>query len=208
MRYETIRSTQKPHVYTKRSLGITWFFDIQSSPGHRALGNLFRFSQTDGVVTDVVDTVPAAQEGITQNSKGTHRLWEVHAHEAADAGALDLQDVVVGANGELVTTQGEGEVRQRVTLVTLDTVLTSEALGGTNLLVPVGWVSKYVTKTRGKSTYSSSAMVEGRAMREVPVSRMTPVFSSSATLLPRAMELSSTSQYALRRRGILISSPV
>jgi hypothetical protein len=38
-------------------------------------------------------------------------------------------------------------------------------------------------------------MVEGRAMREVPVSRMTPVFSSSATLSPRAMELSSTSQY-------------
>lgn len=158
------------------------------------MGNSLRLSQTDGVVTDIIDTVPAAQEGITQDSKGTHRLGEVHAHEATNAGALDLKDVVVGANGELVTTQGEGEIGQRVTLVTLDTVLASEALGGTDLLVPVEWVSKEVTKTREKSTYSSSAMVEGRAMREVPVSRMTPVFSSSATLLPRAMELSSTSQ--------------
>jgi hypothetical protein len=74
------------------------------------LGNLFRLSQTDGVVTDIIDTVPATQEGVTQNSKGTHRLGEVHAHEAADAGALDLQDVVIGANSELVATQGEGEV--------------------------------------------------------------------------------------------------
>lgn len=137
MRYETIRSTQKPHVYTKQSLGVTWFFDIHSSPSHRALGHLFGLGQTDGVVTDIIDTVPAAQEGITQNSQRTHRLGEVHAHEAADAGALDLQDVIEGANSELVAAQGEGEVGQRVPLVTLDTVLTSEALGGTDLLVPV-----------------------------------------------------------------------
>lgn len=138
------------YIHTKQSLGVTWFFDIHSSPSHRVLGNLFRLSQTDGVVTDIIDTVPAAQEGITQDSKGTHRLGEVHAHEAADAGALDLQDVVVGANSELVTTQGEGEVGQRVTLVALDTVLTSEALSGTDLLVPVEWVSEEVTKTREK----------------------------------------------------------
>ena len=102
-----------------------------------AVGHLFGLGQTDGVVTDIIDTVPAAQEGISQNSKGTHRLREVHAHEAADAGALDLQDVVVGANSELVTAQGEGEVGQRVPLVAIDTVLASEALGGTDLLVPV-----------------------------------------------------------------------
>lgn len=134
MRYETIRSTQKRHVYTKQSPCVTWFSDIHSSP---AVGHLFGLGQTDGVVTDIIDTVPAAQEGIAQNSKGTHRLGEVHAHEAADAGALDLQDVVVGANSELVAAQSEGEVGQRVPLVALDTVLTSKALGGTDLLVPV-----------------------------------------------------------------------
>lgn len=120
------------------------------------MGNLFRLSQTDGVVTDIVDTVPTAQEGITQDSKGTHGLGEVHAHEATNARALDLQDVVMGANSELVATQGEGEVGQRVTLVTLDTVLASEALSGTDLLVPVEWVSKEGYRDMGKNQLTAA----------------------------------------------------
>lgn len=83
----------------------------------------------------VVHAVPLAQERVTQDGQGTNGLGEVHAHEAADAGALDLEDVVIGGNGEVVTGQGEGEVGQAVTLVTLDGVLASEALLGTNLLV-------------------------------------------------------------------------
>src|SRR5205809_4881520 len=43
-------------------------------------------------------------------------------------------------------------------------------------------------------TYRSSASVEGRAMSEVPVSRMTPVLSSSALSLPKVMASRSTSQ--------------
>lgn len=166
---------------------------IHSPRNHRALERLLGLGKADGVVANVVDTVPAAQERVTQDSQGTDGLREVHAHEAADAGALDLQDVVKGADREGVAGQSEGEVGQRVTLGTVHGVLTVPALGGTNLLVPEGGQRVYLT-IRGYVTYKSSAMVVGRAIREVPVSRMTPVFSSSATLSPRAMESRSTSQ--------------
>lgn len=83
----------------------------------------------------VVHAVPLAQECIAQDGQGTNGLGEVHSHEAADAGALNLEDVVIGADGEVVAGQGEGEVGQAITLIALHAVLTSEALLGTNLLV-------------------------------------------------------------------------
>jgi hypothetical protein len=43
-------------------------------------------------------------------------------------------------------------------------------------------------------TYRSSAIVEGRAIREVPVSSMTPVLSRSAVESPKVIESRSTSQ--------------
>ena len=43
-------------------------------------------------------------------------------------------------------------------------------------------------------TYRSSAMVDGRAMREVPVSSITPVFSRSAVESPKVIASRSTSQ--------------
>jgi hypothetical protein len=45
-----------------------------------------------------------------------------------------------------------------------------------------------------ESAYKSSAMVEGRAMRDVPVSSITPVLSISAVSLPNVMASRSTSQ--------------
>ena len=104
-------------------------------PKNSLVQYLFRLGQADGTVANVVHGVPLAQESVTQDGKRAHGLREVHAHEGADAGALDLKGVVVGADGEVVAAQGEGQVRQRVTLVTLDRVLSSEALGGTDLLV-------------------------------------------------------------------------
>lgn len=89
------------------------------------------------MVAQVVDTVPLAQESVTQNGQRTHRLGEIHAHEAANAGALDLQNVVVSGDGEVVAAESESHVRQRVTLLTLDSVLSSERLLGTDLLVPM-----------------------------------------------------------------------
>lgn len=107
------------------------------SPTTRLSTRLFGLGQSNGVVAQVVDAVPLAQECVTQDGQGPHGLGEVHAHEAADARARDLQDVVVGADGEVVAGEGEGHVRQRVTLLTLDGVLSGEGLLGTNLLVPV-----------------------------------------------------------------------
>lgn len=99
--------------------------------------HLFGLGKTDGVVAQVVDAVPTAQESITQNGQGTNGLREVHAHQRADAGALDLKDVVVGSDGEVVASQGEGEVGQTSALVTVDSVLAVPRLLGANLLVPI-----------------------------------------------------------------------
>jgi hypothetical protein len=96
---------------------------------------LLGLSQTHGAVTKIVDAVPLPQESVSQNSEGTNWLREVHTHKGADAGALDLQRVVIGANGEVVTGQSESEIGQGVTLVAFNRILTSEALLGTNLLV-------------------------------------------------------------------------
>lgn len=43
----------------------------------------------------------------------------------------------MGTDGEVVATEGEGEVGKRVALVTLNSVLSSEGLLGTELLVPI-----------------------------------------------------------------------
>lgn len=97
--------------------------------------NLFGLGKTNGVVAKVIDAVPLAQERISQDGQRTNRLREVHAHETADAGALELKDVVVGADGEIVAAKGESEIRQGVNSSTINAVLSSEALGGANLLV-------------------------------------------------------------------------
>jgi hypothetical protein len=110
--------------------------DIHCSLNHQALEQLLGLGQTDGVVAKIIDTVPAAQEGVTQDSQGTHGLGEIHAHEATDAGALDLENIVVGTNLEGVAGQGEGDVGQRVPSGTVHGVLAVPALSSTNLLVP------------------------------------------------------------------------
>lgn len=86
--------------------------------------DLLGLGETDGTVAQVVDAVPLAEESITKDGKRTDRLREVHAHESANARSLDLQDVVESADGEVVSAQGDGEVGERVTLGTVDSVLT------------------------------------------------------------------------------------
>lgn len=63
------------------------------------------------------------------------RTWEVHAHEAGNAAALDLEDVVIRSDGEVVSAKSEGQVGEAVALVTFDCVLAVEALLGTDFLV-------------------------------------------------------------------------
>ena len=102
---------------------------------------LFILVKTDLAVTKVVHAVPLAQEGVSQNGQGTNGLRKVHAHEGAHAAALDLQGVVVGGDGEVVTAQLKGEVRQRGPLLAVNVILAHEVLSGTDLLVTVQYVS-------------------------------------------------------------------
>ena len=99
--------------------------------------NLFGLGETNGAVAKVVHTVPLPQESISQDGQGANGLREVHTHEGAHAGALNLQSVVVRGDGELVAAQTKSEVGQGRTLLAVNIVLTQKVLGGTNLLVPV-----------------------------------------------------------------------
>ena len=87
--------------------------------------------------TKVVNRVPPPQECVAEDGKGSDWLREVHAHEGRDAGALNLEDVVVGGNGEVVTGQSEREIGKRPTLRTVNGVLTVVRLLRTNLFVTV-----------------------------------------------------------------------
>lgn len=134
-----------PHVTPREAAFI---YDILGFSTARAswTRHLLGLGQTNGVLAKVVNAVPLAQERVTKNGQRTNGLGEVHSHEAADAGALNLQDVVVGGDGEVVTAQSEGEVRQRITGGAVNGVLASEALRGTNLFVPVYKISTEPTK--------------------------------------------------------------
>jgi hypothetical protein len=98
---------------------------------------LLGLGETNGGVAEVVYGVPLPQEGVAENSERAYGLGEVHTHEGRDARALDLKNVVVGADGEVVAGKREGKVGQTVALVALNRVLAVEALLGTDLLVPV-----------------------------------------------------------------------
>lgn len=97
-------------LYTRRPLSSSLIGSY--SPTLRSIGRLFSFAKSNGVVAQVVNAVPLAQECVTQDGQRTHGLGEVHAHEAADAGTLNFQNVVIGADGEVVAAEGEGQVRQ------------------------------------------------------------------------------------------------
>lgn len=133
-----------PHV-TREKPHIHCVFTISSASRqlepHGLIRHLLGLGQTNGVVAKVIDAVPFAQERVTKNGQRADGLGEVHSHEAADARALNLQDVVVRSDSEVVAAQSECEVRQRVTGSTVNGVLASEALGSTDLLVPVCQIS-------------------------------------------------------------------
>ena len=59
-----------------------------------------------------------------------------HSEERRDAGTLNFQDVVVWTNAETVAGQVERHVRKLVSLITIDGVLSVEALFSANLFVP------------------------------------------------------------------------
>lgn len=88
--------------------------------------------KTDGIVAKVVDRVPLSQESIAEDDKRASWRGNIKAGESGDAGALNLQDVLIGGNGKVVSGQSECQIRQRTLLGALDGVLTVPALLGTN----------------------------------------------------------------------------
>lgn len=91
--------------------------------------------QTNGILAEVIDRVVAAQESVAQDDKRTSRGGDIHALEGRDTGALELEDVVSGGETVVGASQVEGDVRKRLDLFALDSVLAVPALLSTNLLV-------------------------------------------------------------------------
>jgi len=100
----------------------------------------------------------------------------------------------MSTDGEVVASERECKVREAITLIAFNRILSVKRLLCANLFVPNICELKFSKKKSGKNTYRSSAMVEGRAIREVPVSRITPVLSISAVSLPKVIASRSTSQ--------------
>lgn len=120
-----------------------------------------RLGQTNGVLAEVVNRVPATQEGISKDDERANRLGEVHALEGGNTAARDLQDVVVRGDAEVVASKGEGNVRELGALVALNRVLAVKALLGTNLLV------EQLSKSRGENVQGSSGIEDGTMALEV-----------------------------------------
>ena len=107
--------------------------------------------QTNGIIAQVIHRIPASEEGISQDGERSDRSREVHAHESADARALNLENVIIrcakqrvsssasprSGNGRL-TSDGKAISREfkthfgeRISLVTLDRLLLDQPKRGT-----------------------------------------------------------------------------
>ena len=122
--------------------------------------SLLRLGKTNRVVAEIVDGVPLPQKRITENGQRTSWLGDVKAHKGADAAALDLEDVVVGGDGEVVASESEGEVGKGVALIALNGVLTVEAFLGTDFLVEQLSESGGQSDERGTSVEDGAGLVD------------------------------------------------
>lgn len=85
--------------------------------------HLLRLGNANSVLLQVVNGVPFAKESITKNGEWASWLWNIHTHESRNAGALDLKNVIKWTDGEVMASEGEGEIWQAVALVALHGVL-------------------------------------------------------------------------------------
>lgn len=127
-------------------------------PNNKCLCGL---GKTNGALAQVVDGIPPAQEGITQDSQRANRSREVHAHEGGDTASLNLEDVVKGADGKVVAAELEADVGQAVTDGAVDGVLAIEALLGANLLV------EELGKVGGESDQRSTSVQNDTSVLEL-----------------------------------------
>jgi hypothetical protein len=120
---------------------------------------LLCLGKPNGVVASVVDRVPPPEEGVTENGERTNRLREVHSHECRDARTLNLEDVVVSADGEVVASERKGEVGQTINFIALDRVLSVERLLCANFLVQEFGNGGGQSDERGTSVQDDTSVV-------------------------------------------------
>lgn len=125
---------------------------------YRVTFELFCLCESNGVVLQVIDRVPSAEESISKNDERTDWCWEIHTHESRDTRARDLKDIVVSGDLEIVSTELEGQAWEAVSLCAVDGVLSVPALLSTNLLV------EELGELRWESNEGSSGVKNGASV--------------------------------------------
>lgn len=97
---------------------------------------------------------------VTKNGERAGGSGEIHAHEAADAGALNLENIIIRRDGEIVATEGEADVGERITLLTFHRVLAVESFLGSNLLVEQLGKSRREGDQRSAGVEDDASVVE------------------------------------------------
>lgn len=87
---QACRDLKNKLSYRNEAIYVSSFCHSWYSAAAANRHTLLGLSQTNRVVTKIIDAVPLPQESVSQDGKGTNRLGEVHPHKGADAGALDL----------------------------------------------------------------------------------------------------------------------
>lgn len=81
-----------------------------------------------------------------------------HSHEGGDAGALNLEDVVIWGDAEVVASQVEGHVREAVASAAVDAVLPVVTLLGAHLLVEEVGEGGWEGNERGSSVKDDTGL--------------------------------------------------
>jgi len=146
---------QNPYPTPYKCLHLHW----SSQASINSLG-LLGLSKTDSIITQVIDRVVSSQECITQYGEGPYGLREVHTHEGANTRTLNFKNVVIGSDGEVVTSKGEGEIWERVALLAFNAVLSIESLLGSNFLVQELSQGGWERNERSSGVDNSSSVLE------------------------------------------------
>lgn len=98
---------------------------VQTSP-------LSRLGKADGAPTEIVNGEVSAEEHVADDPERTPRKVDIHTREGADAGILDVENVVGSPDRERLAAKVEGQFRQAWDLLARYGVLTVPRTGGTN----------------------------------------------------------------------------
>ena len=141
-----------PFLFQDYALRIPPSSMFHPSPTHRSspipnakerATGLLGQGKSNTVGGQIIHRVPFPEEGIAQDNEGTSRLGNIKRSKRADARALHLKNIVVWRDGKVVAGEGESQIGEAVTLLTLDGVLTVVGLLRTHLLVAVKQLARH-----------------------------------------------------------------